>query len=231
MSTTTPDQGLTRPLGADAADVPAAVLNLLAQMETRLALKYANFADRASRHTVPVEGDDSDLAAEDRADAYDGAVWVSRARRGYYAWKLRTTNAAAINNSTVLVADSTLTVTLGEANRTMRFGGRLYYDGSSAGDLKFTLVFPAGTTLSKWAVISADKTTPASVFRQVVTASGTTASVAATGVGTNMFVDFEGVLTLAATTGSLQVQYAQDTADATNLTIQAGSELWVLTHS
>lgn len=231
MSTTTADQQITIPVGGDLADVVAATQNAVLGLEQRTNLRYTNFGDRAARHTVPVEGECSDLASEDRADSYNGSNWISRTVRGFYAWKLRTTNAAAINNSTVLVADSTLTVALGEANRTYRFGVRLYYDGSTAGDLKFTVVFPAGTTLSKWAVISADKTTATSVFRQVVTASGTTASVAAAGVGTNTFVDFEGVITLGATTGNLQVQYAQDTADATNLTIQAGSELWVLTHS
>jgi hypothetical protein len=231
MPTTTADQQITRPIGADAADVPAEVVNWLAAVETRLNLRYANFADRASRHTVQVEGDITDLAAEDRADAWNGSAYISRTIRGYYAWKIRTTNAAAINNSTVLVADSTLTVALGEANRTYRFGGRLYFDAAAAADLKMTLVFPAAATLSKWGIQTADTATLTSLARTVVTASGTTAPVGAVAVGTTVFVDFEGVITLGATTGNLQVQYAQNTADASNLTVQAGSELWVLTHS
>lgn len=228
MPTDTADQQITRPVGGDLADVVTAFTNAIADLETRLVLKYTNFADRASRHTVPIEGDDSDLAAEDRADTYTGSTWISRTARGFYARKMRTTNAAAINNSTVLVADSTLTVALGEANRTYRFGVRLYYDGSTAGDIKFTVVFPAGTTLSKWGVITGDQATSTNVSRTVVTVSGNTAAAAGLGVAANTFVDFEGVLILGATTGNLQVQYAQFAADATNLTIQAGSELWVL---
>lgn len=228
MPTDTADQQITRPVGGDLADVVTAFTNALADLETRLVLKYASFADRAGRHTVPIEGDDSDLAAEDRADTYNGSAWISRTARGFYARKLRTSNAAAINNSTVLVADSTLTVNLAEANRTYRFGGRIYFDGSTAGDFKMTLVFPAGTTLAKWGILTADATTATSVSRTVVTVSGNTADVAGAGVGTNTFVDFDGVIILGATTGNLQVQYAQRAADPTNLTVQSGSELWVL---
>jgi hypothetical protein len=227
MSTTTADQQIVRPVGGDLADVPTADINWLAGVEGRLNLRYTNFADRASRHTVPVEGESSDLAAEDRADSYNGTAWISRTVRGRYAHKFRTTNATPVNNSTTLVADSTLTVTLGEANRTFKFGGRIYYDGSAAGDLKLALVWPAGTTLSKWGGYNANITTATNLERPVITASGGTISVAGLGVGTTTFIDFEGIIILGATTGSLQVQYAQVAADPTNLTIQAGSELWV----
>lgn len=228
MSTTTPDQGITRPVGGDLADVVAAMLNELTQLESRLALRYTTFADRAARHPVAVEGELADLATENRRDAYDGANWVSATARGYYARKRRTTNAAAINASTVLVADATLTVALGEANGTYAFGGRIWYDGSTAGDFKLAFTWPAATTLSKWGFLVGNATTATSVDRLVSTASGTALAAAGLGVGTNTFVDFEGVITLGATTGNLQAQYAQNTSDATNLTIQAGSNLWVM---
>jgi hypothetical protein len=175
-----------------------------------------------------VEGEIADLAAEDRADAYNGSAWISRAARGFYARKMRTTNAAAINNSTTLVADSTLTVNLAEANRTFQFGGRIYYDGSAAGDFKLALIWPAGATLSKWGFAGGAPATATNFERTVAAASGTSIPTAALGVGTTTFVDYWGVITLAGTTGNLQAQYAQQAADPTNLTIQAGSDLWVL---
>lgn len=228
MSTTTPDQGITRPVGGDLADVVNAMLNELTQLESRLNLRYTGVADRIARHAVGIEGEDSDLAAEDRADSYDGTNWISRTARGYYARKRRTTNAAAINNSTVLVSDATLVVPLGEANGTYPFGGRIWYDGAAAGDFKLAFTWPAGTTLAKWGFLVGNVTTATSVDRLVSAASGTALAAAASGVGTNTFVDFEGIITLGATTGNLQAQYAQNTADVSNLTIQAGSNLWVL---
>ena len=138
MSTVTTDQGIVIPVGTDAADNPQAFIDQTAGVESRLVLRYTDLADRTARHTAPVEGQLTDLAAESRMDAYDGAAYISAATRGLHARKMRTTNAAVINNSVTLVSDATLTVAL-DVTGTYRFYGRIYYDGSVAGDFKLEI--------------------------------------------------------------------------------------------
>lgn len=227
MSTVTPDQGIVIPVGADAANNPQAFIDMIAGVESRLVLRYTNLAQRTALHTVSVEGQISDLATENRMDAYDGASWISQTARGLYARRMRTTNAAAINNSVALVSDAVLTVSL-DVTGLFRFYGRVYYDSSVAGDFKLAFTFPAvAANGSKWGLIGREAATATNVTAAAATASGTAIPAGGNGVGTTTFVDFDGFLNITAT-GNLVTQYAQNTADATNTTIQFGSWLEVL---
>ena len=226
MSTTTSDQGIVIPVGTDAADNPQAFIDQTAGVESRLVLRYTNLADRTARHTAPVEGQLTDLATEDRMDAYDGAAYISATVRGLHARRMRTTNAAAINNSVTLVSDATLTVAL-DVTGTYRFRGRIYYDGSVAGDFKLAFTFPAvAANGAKWGLLGREAATATNVTALVATASGTAIAAGGSGVGTSTFADFDGFINITAT-GNLVTQYAQNTLDATNLTIQFGSWLEV----
>lgn len=226
MSTTTSDQGITIPVGTDPADNPQAFIDQTAGVESRLVLRYTDLADRTARHTAPIEGQLTDLATEDRMDAYDGATYISATVRGLYARRMRTTNAAAINNSTVLVSDATLTVPL-DVTGTYRFRGRIYYDGATAGDFKLAFTFPAvAANGAKWGLLGREAATATNVTALVATASGTAIAAGGSGVGTSTFADFDGFITTTAT-GNLVAQYAQNTADVSNLTIQFGSWLEV----
>lgn len=227
MSTVTPDQGIVIPVGTDAADNPQAFVDMIAGVESRLVLRYTTLANRTALHTAPVEGQITDLAAESRMDVYDGAGYVSLAARALYARRMRTTNAIAIISSTALVSDATLTVPL-DVTGTFRFYGRIYYDGSTAGDFKLAFTFPAvAASGSKWGLIGRDDGTATNVKAGVATASGTAISAGGNGVGTSTFVDFDGFINTTAT-GNLVAQYAQNTSDATNLTVQFGSWLEVV---
>lgn len=226
MSTVTPDQGIVLPVGTDGADNPQAFVDMIAGVESRLVLRYANLANRTALHTAPVEGQLTDLAAENRMDAYDGASYISATARGLYARRMRTTNAAAINNSTALVSDAVLTVPL-DVTGLFRFYGRTYYDGSATGDFKQAFTFPTvAASGAKWGLIGRDSGTSTNVTAAAATASGTPIPAGGNGVGTTTFVDYDGFINTTAT-GNLVVQYAQNTLDATNLTIQLGSWLQV----
>ena len=227
MSTVTPDQGIVIPIGTDAADNPDAFINMIAGVESRLVLRYPDLATRTALHTSPVENQITALAAENRMDAYDGATYISLAARALYARRMRTTNAAAIVSSTVLVSDATLTVPL-DVTGLFRFYGRIYYDGSTAGDFKLAFTFPAvAANGAKWGLIGRDATTATNVTAAAATASGTAIPAGGNAVGTTTFVDFDGFINITAT-GNLVAQYAQNTSDATNLTIQFGSWLEVV---
>jgi len=228
VSTVTPDQAIVIPVGGDAANNPTAFVNMIAGVESRLVLRYANLAGRTALHTSPVENDVTALAAEDRIDAYDGASYVSLTSRGRYARRMRTTNATPIISNTTLVADAVLLVTL-DVTGTFSIRGRLYYDASTAGDVRMALNFPA-VTAAKWGLLGRNATTQTNIDAITATASASPLQAGGNGVGTETFFDFEGFITTTAT-GTLQVSYAQGTSDATNLTIRSGSFLEVIKES
>lgn len=226
MSTVTPDQAIIIPVGGDPANNPTAFTDMIAGVESRLVLRYTTLANRTALHPISVEGQVSDLAAENRMDAYDGASWISLAQRGLYARRMRTTNAAAINNSTTLVNDAVLQVPL-DVTGQFRFYGRAYYDASTIGDFKLAFTFPAvAASGAKWGMIARQVATATNYEAGVATASGTALPASGNGVGTSTFVEFDGFLNTTAT-GTLVTQYAQNTLEATNLTVQFGSWLQV----
>jgi predicted ATPase len=69
--------------------------------------------------------------------------------------------------------------------------------------------------------------TATQIKANVATASGTSIAAGGNGVGTSTFLDFDGFINTTAT-GNLVTQYAQEVAEATNLTIQFGSWLEVV---
>jgi len=140
---------------------------------------------------------------------------------------MRTVNAVAINNSTTLVSDATLTVPLDETG-TYRFYGRLYYDTSTVADIKLAFTFPAvAANGAKWGSMGRRAATQTDIEANVATASGTALSAGGNAVGVNTFLEFDGFITTTAT-GSLVTQYAQNTLDPTNTTVQFGSWLEVV---
>ena len=231
MSTPTPDQGITVPQGTDLADVVAAMANAIANIETRLNLRYTSVADRTARHGVLIEGESSDVAAEDWADSANGAgVWISRTARGYRGMKILNADIAAINSGntgTTLVNDPNLVVPL-EAVGSFAFGGVLFYDSPTAADMKMAFTWPGAPTASRWGATGRDIATVTNVAQSIITASGTSAPFGGLGVGTPAMVQFEGYIRNTGVAGNLQLQYAQQVADAGNFTVRAGSRLWVL---
>lgn len=225
MSTVTPDQGIIIPVAGDPANNPQAFIDMIAGVESRLVLRYTNLANRTALHPVGVEGQISDLAAENRMDAYDGASWISQTARGLYARRMRTTNATAINNSTTLVNDAVLQVPL-DVTGTFRFYGRIYYDASAVADMKLAFTWPASTA-AKWGLMGRDAGTFTNITAAVATGSGSAVAAGGNGVGTATFLTFDGFVTTSAT-GTLVVQYAQNTLEVSNFTVQSGSWLEVL---
>lgn len=227
MPTTTTDQQITIPVGADLADVVAAMASAIADIQTRLNLRYANAADRAVRHPVAIEGESSDLAAENWADSFDGANWISRTARGYRAYRVRSTDAAAINNNTVLQNDGVLVAPI-EAAGVFLFGGSLFYDASTVSDIKIAFTWPGAPTASRWGITGREQTTTTNITAPVVTASGGTAVLGGLGVGVGTWAPYSGILVNTGAAGNLQMQYAQNALDPTDLRVRAGSSLWVL---
>lgn len=137
---------------------------------------------------------------------------------------LQTTDSAPVNNSTVQVTSTALTMSL-EANSTYTFSGIIFYDASTAGDLKAAWAIPTGAT-GKW---SSDA--PASNVSIVTAATANraqhdittgSASCGGAGVATIGTMKPQGYITTT-TAGTFAFRYAQLVADPTDLTIRAGS--------
>lgn len=228
MPTDTPDQQITRPVDADTADNPVAFTNMLADVEPRLVRRYTNEADRTARMTAVSEGDVSHLAAEDRTEVYTGTTHVSLFTRSVWAEKVRTTDAAAINNSTVLVNDATLVVALPTAGR-FHFDLLLFYDASTTADIKVAFTIPAGASI-RWAGVGGNNTLAAGSAPGMwlaANASGTSVTFGANGTtAANMVAMMaKGAVVMGGTAGNLQLQYAQATADPTDLIVRSSSRL------
>jgi hypothetical protein len=228
MPTNTTDQQITIPIGTDAADNPQAFIDQIADVETRLVLKYTNVADRAARHTAPIEGDLTGLATENRYDVYSGANYVSLEARAYHGFARRSVDGTAgtglVNNVTALQNEPLQVVAL-DSGRTYMWEAMEFYDSSSAADIKFAFTTPTFSSM-RWGGIGAATTGLTDIQVGTANASGTAIAYAGSGVGTILMVKIEGYIVTTAA-GNLQLQFAQNTADPTNTTIRNGSYLKV----
>lgn len=231
MPTNTPDQGLTLPVDADTADNPVAFTSFVGGVENRLVRRYTNEADRTARTTV-TENAITALAAEDRVDIGDTVNWVSLIQRSFFTSARMSADQGLTVSSTVLQNITSLVSALPAAGL---FGFRsvLYFDGPTTGDIKFAFTWPAGVTNPRWSSVGPALAAAASVgdgvFGPVVTASGTAINFGTAGAGlanASMAI-LEGELTMGGTSGNLQLQAAQQTADAGTTTVRLGSKLWV----
>lgn len=227
MSANTPDQQITLPVGTDLANNPLAFTDMIADVETRLVLKYTNVADRTARHTAPIENDLTGLATENRYDVYDSANYVSLFSRSNHGFVRRSTDSTPANNSTALVNDPILAVGI-DTGATYMWESTIFYDSSTTADIKFAYTTPTFSAM-RWSLvgIATTATTAEGDARYAtVAASGTSTQLGGIGVGTIISAKIEGYIVTTAA-GTLQFQFAQQNLDATNTTIRNGSYLRV----
>ena len=229
MSANTPDQQITYPVGTDLADNPLAFLDMLADVETRLVLKYTNVADRTARHTAPTEGDLTGLASENRYDVYDGAAYVSLTSRSFHSYARRTVDGTAgtglVNNTTVLVNDPLLFGAV-DTGATYQWDATIFYDSAAAADIKFAFTTPTFSAM-RWSLTGLATTAAAAegdMKNATIGTSGIATQVGGIGVGTILTARIEGYIVTTAA-GNIQLQFAQQTADVSNTTIRNGSYL------
>lgn len=227
MPADTPDQQITLPVGADLAAVVAMMQSMIADVETRLGLRYASDADRTARHAVGTAGESSDLLAEARADSFDGTGWISRTVRGLYAHKQYNVDKAPINNNAVLANDAVLVVPIGAAGEFV-FGGEIFYEATIVADMQMAFTWPGAPTKSRWGGIGRQPTTATNIEASVQTVSGTKLAFGGNGVGAPSIVTFVGFIKDTGVAGNLTTQFAQNTAEVSNLNIYAGSRLWIM---
>lgn len=234
MPAVTSDQGLSLPVGLDVADNPVAFNNFVAGVEPRLVRLYASIADRTARQLVVAENELSGLADVNRVEVYNGATNISLFTRALYSVSRVTATQNLTLSSTTLQNVTNMVSTLtGAAASVYGFRGKVFYASSTTADLRLAVTIPAGATM-RWGVsglaTTAASASGADASRETTTTSAAPLAIGGVGIGTIIWANVEGEVTLAAATGDLQLQAAQNTVDATQSTIVSGSsfEVWRL---
>jgi hypothetical protein len=132
-------------------------------------------------------------------------------------------SAQNVTSSTTLVNDSALFVTV-DANAQYFFHLYINYLGGTAGasDLKWGFTFPSGATMryaGNYLSTGLTVQVGATHIQTDVVAAGTN------GGGNNLAVDLHGTVFTSSTSGTLQLQWAQNTSSATSTTVGSGSAL------
>ena len=133
----------------------------------------------------------------------------------------RTTDSSPVNNSTTLVNDSVLFWPL-TANVTYDFRIVILYTSNATANFKFAFTFPAGCRLDFGFVgLLLGGTNTVDSRAAINIASAGTVSIA--GGAAPEAVHINGTLSVGGTAGNLQLQFAQNTANASNTVVNAGS--------
>lgn len=136
----------------------------------------------------------------------------------------RKTADETVNNSAALQDDDELQVSV-EANAVYAFDLHMVTNGGTTPDLKIAWSVPTSTTMT-WSGIYVDTTGALLVNSQFTQAT----TLALGGIGADVSFHFWGVIVTSSTAGTLKLQWAQNTANASNSIIRAGSDL-VLTRT
>lgn len=129
-------------------------------------------------------------------------------------------------NTTVLANDTQLFIPV-EANATYKLSGFLEFTGPTTaqgtGDLKTDMTLPAGSTF-RWAHLGAISGS-ANAMDSVAMANGTQRALGTFGIGTDISAVVSGYLITGVNAGNMQLQFAQNVANAIATTMRAGSWL------
>lgn len=131
-------------------------------------------------------------------------------------------SAQIVNNSTTLVNANDMLVALA-ASEVWRFEAQLWYESGTTPDIKFAFTVPSGATLW-WHRHGADEA--GTVFGSgVVVGSGTSDPAQGGGAGSIRSIHIRGLVVNSTTAGNLQLQFAQNSTNASDTTLHANSTL------
>lgn len=123
-----------------------------------------------------------------------------------------------VNNSTTLVNDDGMVFAL-EANTRYVISGRVVFNSGATPDIKIGWTYPAGVTLNySLTGYSGGAFSSSGPYTQ-------TSTPAMDGGASDDEFMIRGVVTVSSTAGNLQLQYAQNTANASNTVIKAGTDI------
>jgi hypothetical protein len=219
MPTNLPDQNWTVPAGPDLADNPFAFTDYSADVIQNVILRYPNIATRDAFNGSRIAGDMSFTLGRTWYDRWTGTKWIPCT-----AITVAKTANQIVNNSVALVNDAALVAPLPAANTYYLVSIPVRYTSSTTADIKFSLTLPAGATgfLGGPGLTTAAAGQTGDADFEAVTIPAVRPFGGAGGATFTLTVLRATVLT-AGTTGNCQLQWAQNTLDATNTTVFAQS--------
>ena len=182
-------------------------------------LIVATAADTVARRAV---GSNGQVLTADSAES-TGVKWATPASSALNI--VYKSADEVVNNSSALQDDNHLLFALA-ATGEWEFECNLWFDSGTTPDFKFAFTSPASSTLY---VANSGVNTSAVAYHEapVAVASGTSVNLETTGAGTIRHVNIMGYVRTAGTSGNLQLQWAQNTANASDTTVRRGSALKV----
>lgn len=150
-----------------------------------------------------------------------GAI-LSSAEAEKTVWK---TADETVNNSAVLQDDDTLIMAL-EATTLYRFEFEFWWSTNDTADFQFIPVY-TGTITSRYFINEYSIPAGTTMIREQVLTSFATQNVVAGGGGTHGYARVIGIM-LTNASGNLKLQWAQNTADASDTKVLAGSRLTLI---
>lgn len=138
----------------------------------------------------------------------------------------RKTANQTVTNSTTIQDDTHLQLSV-VANAVYRVDGLLIFNGPSAVNLKIGWVAPTGATFD-WIGTGQSTTSPATsgpVITNAQTIASTVYGLGTIGTSTNMTALVRGLLVTAGNAGTFKLQWAQNTANATAVTMVLNSHI------
>lgn len=139
----------------------------------------------------------------------------------------RKTAQQDVSSSTVLVDATSMTLPV-LANEVWKFEMQVIYSAGNTGDIKFAFTFPASGRIDA-SVVWVDDGGSTVLPRNWSGTTTPTTSVPLSGFGgasTRVSLPIQGIFTNAGTGGNLQLQFAQQTSDATAASIYPNSTVW-----
>lgn len=129
---------------------------------------------------------------------------------------VRKTTDETVNNSATFQNDDHLALTV-VANATYIFRHQWVYNSGATPDIKSQFTVPSGTTMAYW--------TQASISTHAASGLTQASTVIYDGDGSDVSVLTVGYITVSSTAGTVQWQWAQNTANASNTIVRQGSLL------
>jgi hypothetical protein len=214
MPTNTADQGIQLPVDADTADAPVAFASQTSTIESRLAKRYTNLADRTARNPTPTAGEYSFLTTPGRWDHYNGAAWMEN----FPLFARKANETQLVNNSVAFVNDDQLLVPLQIG--TYEFRCMIIQESGTTADFAAGPIMITGTATSiDWQ--SWNFSTAGVFFMDAFTASNTFA-VQSSGIGSTDPFYMTG-LVVCTVAGNFGVRWSQNALQAVNTRVKIGS--------
>jgi hypothetical protein len=187
-----------------------------ANVRDQVVTPFASAAARTSAVTSPVTGMLSYRTDGAVFDGYDGANWVTAGRFSVIA---RKTANETVNNSATLQNDDALLWSVA-TNGIYHFDLNVAYSSGTTPDLKFAWTYPAGLTMT-YSFYGYD--TSGALITVSTLDQTSTAALGGTGAGDARAFRIVGYVAGTYSAGTLQFQWAQNTANASDTIVYAGS--------